>query len=147
MQPEPPKEQTLRLADCQRKLTIPWFIGAGLFFLFLFAQTITNKYADKTPEVWTWAMQSFIPILSLILSGLIAQNSDPSLKDRPVDSFFFKLSYYVSFFYLFILFATVLSAPFAGSNPVDFYKRANLLLTPIQGVLTTSIGVFFLKKG
>src|SRR5262249_39512180 len=154
--PIQPKEQPqathlIRLDEVRWKLAKLWLIMSTFFALLLIGQSVTNKYADKVTDVWSWALPTIIPTLSLILTVLGATANETRKDDQArIKKPFYRAAYWLSAFYLSLILGTVLVAPIAPTpyreNPIELYKLSNLWLGPIQGFVASSMAVLFFTK-
>jgi len=134
------------MLKCKKKLAILWFIGAGLSFFLLLLQTLGGRYGDDIEKAWRWLLPTIIPTLSLII-GVLAIEFQGSKKDgKMADRFFFRLSYILSTVYLCIVALTILWQPFSNIKPLALLEQSNLWLGPFQGLVSATIGAFFVKK-
>jgi len=70
-------------------------------------------------------------------------------KTKSADSFVFWLAFALSISYLFVLALTILVQPVVASTPegyVGVLNRSSLFSGPFQGVVTASLGAFFVKS-
>lgn len=137
----------IALSKAQRRLTIIWFAGSGFLFLLLLIQTLVGRYADKANEAWSWLLPTFMPTLSLMIGVLVANSRKGESRDKTVDGFLYRLSYILSIAYLAVVSLTILFSPFSSYTPLELMKTSNLWLAPIQGLVSASIGAFFVKSG
>lgn len=133
----------------KKKLTIIWFSGSGILFALLLLQTIFGKYGTEVKDAWGLMLPTFLPTLSLIIGVLVfdTTRSDNSEETATVDRFFFHLSCFLSTAYLITVILTVLLSPFAQLSLLELMKLSNLWLAPFQGLVTASLGAFFVSKG
>jgi hypothetical protein len=113
--------------------------------MILFIQTIMGRYSDNVSEVWAWFLPTIMPTLSLIIGVLVLEAVGSAAKFHYVDRLFFRLSFILSFTYLLLIAYTILLKPFSPLPAVELMKHSNLWLGPFQGLVSGSLGVFFLK--
>jgi len=130
----------------KKKLAKLWFCGAGFLFLILFIQTFMNHYGEDVNEAWGWMVTNVIPTLSLIIGVLAADALDKRAKTDIVDTFLFKLTFGLSLIYLLAIVFHVLFQPFSPTEPLKMMRMSNLWLGPFQGLVSASLGVFFVSK-
>ena len=134
------------MARCRTRVAALCFTGSGvLFFLFLL-QTMFGRYADKAVDAWGWLAPHIVPTLSLMLGVLAAQKG---VETQTVDRFFFRSSFLLSFVYLLAVLLINLLLPFVAVTPqesLEVLKQANLGLGISQGLVSASIGAFFVHK-
>ncbi|MCI5115573.1 MAG: hypothetical protein D3919_02485 [Candidatus Electrothrix sp. AW5] len=137
------------ITNTKKRLAIIWFSGSGFLFALLFLQTIFGKYGTEAKDAWGLLLPTFMPTLSLIIGTLIA-DATASKKDTKeiatVDRFFFRLSCFLSIAYLLTVILTILLSPFSKLSLLELIKLSNLWLAPFQGLVTASLGAFFVSK-
>lgn len=134
------------MAKSQKKLATLWFIGAGILFLIVLFQTMLGRFGEQSGEAWGWLLPTIMPTLSLILSVLVVHAIGKSIERKTVDRFIFRLSFNLSAVYLVVVNLTILVSPFTSSSPIELMRQTHLWLGPFQGLVSASIGVFFVKK-
>ncbi|MCI5123967.1 MAG: hypothetical protein D3925_05705 [Candidatus Electrothrix sp. AR5] len=139
------------IANTKKQLAIIWFSGSGILFTLLLLQTIFGKYGTEISEIkdpWGLMLPTFIPTLSLIIGVLVSDatgSQDPE-ETATVDRFFFRLSCFLSTTYLLTVILTILLSPFSTLSLLELMKLSNLWLAPFQGLVTASLGAFFVSK-
>lgn len=145
------------LANAKKKLTIVWFSGSGILFLLVLLQTIFGKFpTDKAGDAWSWLLPTFMPTLLMIVGVLVAdsKNHNQDFSELPTaDQFVFRLSFSLSIAYLLTAILTILLGPFfeqvnakEEKTILDLMKMSNLWLAPFQGLVSASLGAFFVSK-
>jgi len=129
----------------KKYLATLWFIGSGLIFLTLIIQTIMGRYVDNVNEVWKWFLPTIMPSLSLIIGVFVMDARGREEKIVTADRFFLRLSFGLSLLYLIVVSLTILLQPFSKLSPVELMKQSNLWLGPFQGLVSASLGAFFIK--
>ena len=136
------------ITNTKKRLTVIWFSGSGILFALLLLQTIFGKYGTEAKDAWGLMLPTFMPTLSLIIGTLVADTT--AAKDdkeiATVDRFFFRLSCFLSIAYLLTVILTILLSPFAKLSLLELMKLSNLWLAPFQGLVTASLGAFFVSK-
>ncbi|MCP4261483.1 MAG: hypothetical protein GY774_28870 [Planctomycetes bacterium] len=134
---------------CKNIMAVTWFTySCFLFFVFLL-QTILGKYGDYVTDAWGWFFPTLMPTLSLMLGVFVADALGKKVQIQTVDRFFFRLAFCLSITYLLVVTITFFSLPFVSAKPqemMNFLKQSNLWLGPLQGLVSASIGVFFVKR-
>ena len=135
--------------DAQKRLAVFWFVTAGaLAFLVVVCSTI-GQFKECKEEAWQWYAQSIIPTLTLIIGTFYATITQPPGSGITVEAFYYKFCFYASAFYFLILYLIVLGAPMvyhlAGTTSLDLLQQSKTYLTIIQGVVSYSLGLFFVK--
>src|SRR5947209_6625120 len=93
---------SVALEQARNSLSVIWFIGAGFIFFILVLQSILGKYEGTLQEVWAWFVPTVLPTLALMLGVIGASALIEDQDRRRVKKFFFRLSRYLSLFYLFV---------------------------------------------
>jgi hypothetical protein len=150
--PVQPQEQSqptgfIRLDEVRWKLAKLWLIMSMGFALLLIGQSVMNKYAGKVTDVWSWALPTIIPTLSLILTVLGASSNETSKDDQTrIKKPFYRAAYWLSVVYLSLILGVILVEPFTPYDPLELLKLSNLWLGPIQGLVASSMATLFFTK-
>ncbi|TVQ19365.1 MAG: hypothetical protein EA361_00815 [Bacteroidetes bacterium] len=129
----------------KRRLAVLWFSGAGFVFAIMLFQTILGRYGVDSSDAWGWYLPTIMPTLSLIIGVLVMDAVGKGLKIQTVDRFFFRLSFSLSLTYLFVVSLTILMQPFSPLSAVELMTQSNFWLGPFQGLVSASLGAFFIK--
>ena len=132
----------------QKKLSVLWFINAGILALIFLIFTILDRFDQQTGKGWEWYSQNLIPITSLMLATFL-NSVNESEEDKSLNKFYFNLCYGVSIFYLALLYLTILLAPvafsFSNMSILELFDKSKIYLAIFQGVITFTLGMFFKK--
>jgi hypothetical protein len=126
-----------------------WFIGAGLVCAIVLLQTLMGHYGDKVSDVWGWLMPAIMPTFALIVSVWTIDTRSKNTRTELIDSFVFWLAFVLSISYLLVLALTILAQPLVAASPegyIDLMHRSGFFIGPFQGIVTASLGAFFVKK-
>jgi hypothetical protein len=139
---------TLPLKHCKRRLAATWLIGVGAPFMLLVAQSLLGHFGNSATEVWSWFLASTTPTLGLIVAVLAAEALQRDPGTRRVDRFFYRLSLGFSVLYLLLLSAIILIEPVraAEGGLPQLIRESGSWLTAMQGLVTASLGVFYVRK-
>jgi len=138
----------INLFIARRKLANLWFVFACLLFIIFFALTMySNRFENKTKEVWGWFLPHFVPTLSLIAGVSIADLVDSRRTTSVIPKFFFRLTFWTSFLYLTILTLVIMSTVPKADDIQAHYEAQSIYLIPLQTLTATFIGIFFSKAG
>lgn len=135
----------ISVTECQKKLSISWFVGSGIIFSIILFQTFLGHYADETKEAWNWFFPNVTPTLSLMIGVIIASSFGNKSDDKKTDRFVFRIAFVLSLIYLITLLLTILVQPFIGKTPIELFQQSYQWLVPLQGLVTASLGAFFVK--
>jgi len=135
------------LALCQRRLARLWYLGALPPTAILLVQTANGVYPDAS-AAWKWLLPTIAPTLGLVTTvlgagALRARQGGPA---ATCDRFFFRVTFWLSAAYLLTVLFTLGVQPFSAASPADFLKSSHAVLGPFQGIVATSMGVFFAKS-
>lgn len=130
---------------CKKRIATLWLFGSAFIFLIFLFQTFFGHFSESADEAWSWFLPSVLPTLSLIIGALVADALGQNMAEKKVDSYIFKVSFYLSIFYFIVIFLTIVLQPIVTYSVITFYKKSNLWLVPIQGLVTASLGAFFVK--
>ena len=134
---------------CRKRLALVWLVGSGLLSLVVVLQTMGGKYADYTEEVWDWFIPNFLPTLTLMIGVFVTQAAGRAAQAELVNRFLFRLAFGLSLVYLFLLALPIFALPFVRTEPkemVAFLSQSDLWLRPAQGLVTASLGGFFVSR-
>jgi len=138
---------TITLSQSRALLTIVWAIGFTIPLLILSAQTIFGTvYNGKEAEAWNWFTPNIVPTIGLIVATLASTAFETGEEQKPVSLVFFIVTLSVSLLYVGLFILIFLMAPLVKSPPLETFQRSSLFLGVIQGVVTTCLGVFFIKN-
>ena len=135
----------MSVTQCKKRLSTLWFVGSAIIFFIILFQTFFGHYSGKAEEAWSWYLPTVLPTLSLMIGVMVAEALGGKSTDKKIDSFIYRISFYLSLFYFVIVFLTVIIQPFVANSAIIFLKQSNLWLAPIQGLVAASLGVFFVK--
>lgn len=132
----------------KRKIASLWFIFSGLIFLAMFLQAIIGKFENYNQEAWGWFSALVLPNLSLMLSVFISDFNKNITKQLEVDIFFYRLTFGMSFLYLIsILLVLIIQPTSLTQKPIILLMNESyIFLGPFQGLVSGSLGFFFIKS-
>ena len=130
---------------CKNGLAILWFVGGGILFFLIFLQTIFGHYGNDVRDAWEWILPTILPNLSLIIWVFVMESMKSEGKKKTIDRRFYILSFSLSFVYLLVVFLTICLAPFSSLRTVQLMRLSNLWLGPFQGLVSASLGAFFIR--
>jgi hypothetical protein len=138
-------DEYIPLERVRLKITAVWLTGALFTSMLLILQTVFGKYGNRAQDVWSWALPTILPTLSLIMSVL---GADALKKRRPVQVSlgFYRIAISLSGAYLLLVLFTILIEPVTPYEPLEWLKLSNLWLGPSQGLVASSVGVLFFSK-
>jgi hypothetical protein len=136
----------LSMRKCKTRLAALWFAAGGALFLILVLQTVFGKYGDQATEVWGWFLPSLLPTLSLVLGVLVMDAQGKAIAGRETNRFLFNLTFALSATYLLLLSLTIFIQPFVSVEPFGLMKQSRLWLGPFQGLVSGSLGAFFVRR-
>lgn len=131
------------MEESKKKLTLLWVIMSTVLCIILFGQifTRTTEYINVAMK---WTLPKFFPTLALIIAAWVKDvTSTPEKMD--IDSFVYKLTFYLSFAYLLMLILIFVFSLLSNYKTVDIMSKSDLLCTGFQGIVTASLGIFFVS--
>jgi hypothetical protein len=128
------------LRGSQMKLAILWLVGSGVPLFFMLLLSLENFWGGKDQEAWGWLLPAVIPILTLIV-GSVATSGEQN-KNKDVPKLTYRIACWLSIFYLFAVIFTLGIAPFHADH-LDPLHKSSWMLGALQGLVGTSMGVFF----
>lgn len=130
----------------KKKLATLWLVMSGLIFVLMIILTNGQRFESKVDEAWSWLLPSILPTLSLILGVFVYESQQENKTTRVVDKFYFRITYMLSLFYLLLFLTMPLIQPATGKPLIFLMKQSGVYLGPLQGLVSASMGIFFLKK-
>lgn len=133
------------------KLTNLWFFSSAILAILITIQIFAGKYGEQIDEILAWLFYSITPILSIIISVLIADGKNSKLRNKEFERHFFRITIWLSLFYIVFLFATILVEPFSLQYAelssfdiihIPFFVIFRVLM---QACVIGFISVFFLQ--
>jgi len=140
------KDPTVPLYMARWKLARLWLLFSGLIALVLIIQSTLGKYPGKAENVWSWALPTILPTLSVILTVLGANALEPDDKSVTVRQTFYSLAFWLSLAYLTLVLLTITLDPITPYESVELMTLSNLWLGPFQGIVASAIAVLFFTK-
>ena len=137
--------ERLPMTRCQQKLALIWMAASAVLFALLILQSLLGKYGDQTSKAWAWFLPLVLPTLTLIVSA-VAYSAKQSPTTDTVDPFAYRLSQWLSVFYLLLVAVVPLTQPITGVAPLELMARSSLWLGPVQGVVGIAVGIFFASR-
>jgi hypothetical protein len=151
---------------CKKVLAAIWLVGFLIPFIILSAQTLHGTFwGGKESEAWALFTPMVLPTIGLIVGVLVADAQNPVVEDRKVNSTIFYVTLVLSLLYLGLVNAIFITMPSLAANATDVtavatdkdavkttselldsFKRSGLMLGAIQGLVTLTLGVFFVNK-
>lgn len=126
-------------------LAITWLAGGGIVVLTVIMQATLGHYGSEAREAWAWLFPNLFPTLTLVL-GITGLTKAGDVADPDATRKLFIIAMAASLFYLLVLAMPIFLQPFVAGDPVDALRQANLWLGPLQGVVSTLLGVFFTRE-
>ena len=141
-----------------------WLVGFIVPFVILSAQTLMGTFwAGRDSEAWALFTPMILPTIGLIVGVLVADALNPPVEDKKVNSTIFWVTVVLSVLYLGLVNAIFIAMPNLAASGADItveankdaaktsvlldaFKRSGLMLGAIQGLVTATLGVFFVNK-
>ena len=133
------------LRKCRKQLATLWFAGSGVLFLIVLFQTFLGRYAGRVNDAWGWFLPTVMPTLSLIIGILVSEALGKQSGKKVGDRFVYRLSFVLSLSYLIVVSLTIFMQPFSSLQPIQLLNQSQLWLGPFQGLVTASLGAFFVR--
>ena len=151
---------------CKKILAAIWLVGFIIPFLILSAQTLQGTFwGGKESEAWALFTPMVLPTIGLIVGVLVADALNPSSHEKKISGTIFWVTVVLSLLYLGLVNAIFIAMPSLAANAADVtavsdagkdaaktsvlldsFKRSGLMLGAIQGLVTATLGVFFVNK-
>jgi hypothetical protein len=134
------------MQQCKRRLAILWFISSSFLFIIMLIQSFLGHYGNDITDAWGWFLPTVMPTLSLIVGVLVSDALGKGVRIQKVSNFLFRLAFSLSLAYLLVVILTILFQPFSTLAPLDLMKQSHLWLGPFQGLVSASLGAFFIRS-
>lgn len=134
--------EPVELYRCQKKLAALWLVGSAIPLLTILIQSLTGFWQGKDQEAWGWVLPALLPTLTLIVRSIVVTENKPEGEKREVPRLTYRIAFWISTFYLLAVLLALGSV--AGKpQPLEPLHRSSWLLGAVQGLVGTSLGVFF----
>lgn len=131
------------------RLASLWFAFGGLILTIVFVQTLFDKFGARSDDVWNWLLPTIMPSLTLI-TGVIVADAQGGQAQRHVRKRYYYFALAISTFYLTLVLSILLLEPLVyamtGNTMLDLIGQTGVVLGPLQGLASTALGIFFIKK-
>ena len=126
-------------------LMTTWLIGGSIIILLFIVQTQLGAFSGDEAKAWEWLSPNLFPTLTLVLgvTQLTKPGSAHVSKRRPP---LFLPSLLTSILFLASLILSILLQPFTNKKPIEALYQANVWLGPLQGFVSSTLGVFFARE-
>ena len=122
----------VQLSVARHRLAFLWLGASGAFFLLLVVQSVMGHFENRSQEVWSWALPTIMPTLSLIVTVLGADALKSIDSHSTVRKSFLLLAFWLSAFYLALVISTLLIEPLTSMSVLDLVKLSNIWLGPYR---------------
>jgi hypothetical protein len=126
-----------------KKLLQIWLIGIVPTLFFILVPFITGKFEDEGSSAWLWFFLHTLPSIGLLAFIFFKNSRSEALivAERK-----FKLFRWLSILYLFVLFITLMAAPFGTTGTIAGLRQSYLWLMPLQLLFVVMFGVVVFGK-
>lgn len=135
----------IKFDKAKKNMAILWLIFAAMIFTIFIIMTFT-KFQNYDQTAWNWLLPSLLPTLSLIIGVLVTDSSSKTDLDVTVGRFYYIIAMGCSVFYLTLLLGLILLHSEMSIDIETMFKRSNIFLGPLQGLVSASIGIFYYKS-
>ncbi len=160
------KTPKISIGDCRFRLAKLWLTMFALILLLLIFQHVCGKYDYKVRtevaedqwelktksqagKAWELFLPLILPSFTLMITALgyeIWRRSEKNSRGRTVELRTFRIFFSLSLIYLIALCLVILLNPFSRHSQLELMRQYKAMLIPFQGVVDTSLGVFFTVK-
>jgi hypothetical protein len=137
-----PEQVDVKVA--QLRLMILWLIGSSPSFVLLLTRTLGENSLNIQKQ-WGWLLASLMPTLSLVI-GTYAAAAHQNQSDKSADKTFFRVTLGLSVAYLLIVTLALIFCEFDRESPMKTLDNISLVIGPLQGLVSASLGVFFVSQ-
>lgn len=137
----------MTLHQSQRRLAWVWLVGGGGIVVLMAVQGLVGFYHDQWGDASKWLMGTIFPNAGVMV-GALAYSAYHAPGDAVVNPLAYRAASVVSLLYLGLAALAVLLQPLApeGTPPTELMARASVILGPLQGLVGTALGAFFVSK-
>lgn len=130
----------------QMQLMIVWVTGGVILLLVAWLQIIFGHYGENGSDVIAWLLPSIIPTVSLV-AGVWANNViNKTRSTQKVERKTYRVVLAISLFYLVFIALIFAIQPMVARPPLEVIKDSALILSPLQGVVSVFLGIFFTQE-
>jgi hypothetical protein len=141
------RHDVVGLDGARNTLFAVWGFGGGLIMLILVVQSLLGHYGGKVQDVWGWFLPTIMPTLSMIFIVLGYSALEDRLSKAVVRRSYYHAATWLSLVYIVLILLTILVQPFASAEKaVELMIMSNLWLGPVQGIVSSALGVMFITK-
>jgi hypothetical protein len=130
----------------QMRLMLLWVVGGVILLLFAWLQILFGHYGDEGRDVIAWLLPLIIPTVSLVTGVWVNNVRKRSRSTKEVEKKTYQVVLAVSLFYLIFMALTFLIQPMVARPPLEVIKDSGLILSPLQGVVSVFLGIFFTQE-
>ena len=123
-----------------------WYCWSGVLALFLLLRLGQQNLSD----LLQWLLPNLLPTLTLVGAVALVAPSPASAAvpaDKEALKFASRIALGISAFYLLALTIASVTGVLALDKMTDTLKPYNFLLGPMQGLVASTLGVFFARRG
>lgn len=135
---------TISMPTARKRLAMVWFAGSGVCFLVLLFISFFGRKIDLA-GLWDWFLPAVVPNLSLII-GVLVYSQRQRDTPPPVDTFLYRLAFWISLLYVLLLLLPLLFFPLTGKSLPELLNISRLWMAAIQGLATGIMGAFFVRQ-
>lgn len=128
------------LYHSQRILSLLWLWGSVPAVVLMLVRTLTG---GSYQAMWEWFLPILMPTLLLIVGTRAAIALHRVNARKSVDASFFKLTMWISGFYLLLVNVIVAAEPHLTEPAIEVVRQCSLFMGPVQGLVAACLGVFF----
>jgi hypothetical protein len=125
-------------------LSALWGGIVAFLLLFIIVRQLHGLYGTDTKELWVWVAQFILPGMTVIVGAwTVKTTTDDAVLGAP---YVFWGALGISFFYLLIVFLSLLYEPVSGLPWKEALREAALYLSLIQGLAVAVLTKFFVES-
>lgn len=136
----------INFLKAKKRIATLWFVYSLILFLIIFLQSLAGKFENKNQEAWGWFLSTILPNLTLMLSVFIIDARTATVDKSEIDNFYFRLTMGLSSLYLTSILLLILLQPLTTKSIIQLMNESSIFLGPFQGLVSGSIGLFFVNK-
>ena len=136
--------------SCRTWLAGIWLLGSVLLFIVMILRSSDPANpADVTTAMWKWLLPNVMPFVTLVVTAVVVIAQDGAAVTARTDrvgGLSFIVAAGASIVYIAALSLMLFSkALLVAKAPAEFLGSTSIWVTPVQGVVSAALGVFFVK--
>jgi hypothetical protein len=139
------RDPAMTIRKARAILSAFWGITVAGLLLYIIVRQLLGIYGTDTKDLWVWVGQFILPGLTVIVGAWSVKNA--TMDDAPLGApFVFWGAIAISFFYLLVVFLSLVYQPASVLPLKDALGQSALYLSLIQGLAVGVLTKFFVES-